>query len=120
MFRYQLIQRNGGLGSALKLGLFAFGGYIVFFLELTDFRSDLFVGHRLTKIKELTHFHDFKVVAKDSSLLGQVAIDIKHTAIVVAQYANPVFAHSRQDLSRIHPILDFLPGRFLLRYPVTT
>ena len=53
------------------------------------------------------------MVAKGGALLGQVAVNVEHAAVVVAEDAGPVLAHPGGDLGGVHPIADFLPGCFV-------
>ena len=53
------------------------------------------------------------MIAEDGGLLRQVAIDIEHSAVIMAEHAHTVGAHGGGNARGVDPLADFVPrGRF--------
>ena len=53
------------------------------FFEIWQRRVKLREAYRFTKFKQFTHLKHFKMIPKYSRLLGKVAVNIKHSAVIV-------------------------------------
>ena len=77
--------------------------------ELPQLRFDLFWRHPLAQLSQFAHFQQFKVIAEDGRLLGQVAVDVQHAAVVMAEDADAVLPHHPANFDGLDPFGDLLP-----------
>ena len=55
------------------------------------------------------------MIAEHGRLLGQVAVDVEHSAVVVSEDADAVCTHARRHARRIDPVGDLLPSFLVLQ-----
>ena len=54
------------------------------------------------------------MIAERGGLLRHIAVNIQHPAVIMAEHSQPVAAHCRGHVRRLHPVPDFLPGGRIL------
>ena len=106
----QAIQCDRGARCAVQLFLRAIGLDVE---ALAEFRHPFLyfsVGHLPPQRRQFIHFDDFDVSAEIGALLGEVGIDVEHSAVIMAHHAQAIVFHGVSDPRGFHPFRDFIPG----------
>ena len=104
MLFHEPVQRDGGLWRRDPIRRSRIlGATSKRVVEFGDLGVDSSASVTLAQGPDLTHLQQLEVVAEGGGVLGHVAVDVEHAAVVVAEHAEPVVAHAGAGDGGIDP-----------------
>src|SRR5471032_1668499 len=106
----QLIEGDAGTRGPTELFGRTISLDIERFAEIFHASGDLGVCYFFSKRGELIDFYNLGVTAEVSALLGEIAVDVEHAAVIVAHDSQAIVLHDVSDPGGIEPLVDLSPG----------
>ena len=113
----QTIQRDGGAGGAVQFARRAIGLHGEDPAEFGHARLDLRGGHLPAQRGQFVHFDVLDMAAEGGAMLGDVGVNIQHSAVVMPHQAQAVVGHDMGDAGGLDPGVHFVPaGRIIVQH----
>ena len=111
---HQSIHRNRSPRSPLQFSLRTISLHIERLAHHRNTRCNLLTRDLAPQRRELINLHNLHMRPKHRALQRQIAIDIQHSAVVMAHHAHPVMLHRMRNPRSSKPILNLNPGLIAL------